>query len=194
MKTNNYFLFISTSDNDNCCIKLMTDNFIELNTLIFSSNKNLINVINPYINEILNRHNLEFHDIKRIYITIGPGSFTGVKVSVSVLKTFAMVFNQVRFFIINDLKYKCFGNGISLIDAKSDKLYIAVYDNNIELIPPKLITKQEEIKYIAQYPNLHVYHYDKKTNFEFDVNIAKLFVEIINPIETLEPLYLKDPI
>lgn len=194
MKNSEYFLFISTSDNDNCCIKLINDNFIELNTLIFASNKNLINLINPYINEMLNKHNLSFNNIKRIYITIGPGSFTGVKVSVSILKTFALVFNEIRFFIINDLKYKCIGNGISLIDAKSDKLYIAIYENNVELLSPKIIEKGDEKKYIDKYSNLNIYQYDQKTNFEFNSNIAKLFDEITNPIESLEPLYLKDPI
>tara|TARA_B100001250_G_scaffold286108_1_gene248131 strand:+ start:336 stop:677 length:342 start_codon:yes stop_codon:yes gene_type:complete len=61
-----------------------------------------------FINEFLNTKNLKITDISKIYINIGPGSFAGIRNSLSVVKAFK---------IAKKIDYYCY----SLEDFKGEK-------------------------------------------------------------------------
>ena len=60
------------------------------------------------INNFLNSHKLKLTDIGKIYLNIGPGSFAGIRNSLSIVKAFNLV---------NKIDYYCY----SILDFKGEK-------------------------------------------------------------------------
>ena len=60
------------------------------------------------INDFLNSHKLNLKDINRIYLNRGPGSFAGIRNSLSIVKAFNL---------INNIDYYCY----SILDFKGEK-------------------------------------------------------------------------
>ena len=65
------------------------------------------------INEFLTRNNLKISEVNQIYINQGPGSFAGIRNSLSVVKAFHLV-NKIDYYCFsfsdfveeNDIKYE----------------------------------------------------------------------------------------
>ena len=65
------------------------------------------------IRDFLNTHKLEINDINKIYVNRGPGSFAGIRNSLSVVKAFHLV-NKIDYYCFsfddfdqkNDIKYE----------------------------------------------------------------------------------------
>ncbi|MCQ3907877.1 MAG: hypothetical protein MJ219_04090 [Mycoplasmoidaceae bacterium] len=85
------------------------------------------------------------------------------------------------------------GNGISVIDAKSNKLYLAVYKQEKEIVKPCLIDKKDLTKYKKKYPNLPLIIDQTNTMYDNFLKHSKSFKKV-QDIKYLEPLYLKNPV
>lgn len=81
---------------------------------------------------------------------------------------------------------------ISVIDAKSNKLYLAVYKAGKEVVKPKLIDACELSKYKNKY-KLPVIQDQTDNMYKNFLIHAKSFKKI-QDIKYLEPLYLKNPV
>ena len=84
-------LFIDTHDKD-INIVLYKDGAI-LDKNIKESERHHSDFIMPMLKEILDRNELTVHDINEIYVVNGPGSFTGVRLGVTIAKTLAFTLN-----------------------------------------------------------------------------------------------------
>ena len=84
-------LFIDTHDKD-INIVLYKDGLI-LDKNIKESERHHSDYIMPMLKEILDRNELTVHDINEIYVVNGPGSFTGVRLGVTIAKTLAFTLN-----------------------------------------------------------------------------------------------------
>lgn len=187
------YLFIDTSQSTPCCLKLLDENFNQLAEHLFLTQNNLIDYINPELNNLFEKANKTFNDVARIYLNYGPGTFTGIRVGVSVAKTFKMVYPNITIYLINSLKLKCFGDGVAYIDAKSHKYFFAAYRKGVEVQAPKLILDSELDNYLKQYSNLPIYSDDQIFNYDFPKEVFNLFEECLD-VANLEPFYLKAPI
>lgn len=187
------YLFIDTSQSTNCCIQILNSQFKIINTKFFTTQNNLIDILNPELNQLLKSVNLSFNNINKIYVNIGPGVFTGIRVGVSFAKTFKLIFPDVDIYIINSLLFKCRGNGIALIDAKSNKSYLAIYKDGKELVKPRLVNKLEKENILQKYSHLQIYSENELINYSIDLKIINLFKKCNDYIK-LEPLYIKDAI
>ena len=84
-------LFIDTHDKD---INLVIyKNGMILDKNIKESERHHSDFIMPMLKELLDRNNLTVHDINEIYVVNGPGSFTGVRLGVTIAKTLAFTLN-----------------------------------------------------------------------------------------------------
>ncbi len=81
------YLYIDTSDNKKVIVCL------EIDKQKFTKEKEVdarsAQLVLPLIHEILGEHGLEPKDLTGIKVHIGPGSFTGLRVGVSVANAFA---------------------------------------------------------------------------------------------------------
>lgn len=102
----------------------------------------------PNIVEILNKQKLTIRDLDAIGVNIGPGSFTGIRISAVIARVFAQAAN-LKLVGVPSLRIlskinQTGKNTTVILDARKNKVYYARYDrdNNV-LCEPKLLEKEE---------------------------------------------------
>ncbi|MCQ2748277.1 MAG: tRNA (adenosine(37)-N6)-threonylcarbamoyltransferase complex dimerization subunit type 1 TsaB [Mycoplasmoidaceae bacterium] len=159
-------------------------------------NKNVTDIIADAIFDLLAKAKIKPINVNKLVVNIGPGSFTGDKVGVNVVKAWKIFNSKVEIMTINSLLLQTKQvkpNCISVIDAKSNKLYLAVYKNGKEHVKPKLIAKNELNKYLKKYSSLKLVR--NKTDYMYDnFLLHKNNFKKVQDIKYLEPLYLKNPV
>ena len=107
--------------------------------------------VTKYIDDILKECNLSPKDVDEIIVVNGPGSFTGIRIGVTIAKIFAYLEN-IRIVSITSLQARVIGMKskyiLSTIDAKHNNYYIGLYDANYNKVVEKFsnIDEIEEIK------------------------------------------------
>jgi tRNA threonylcarbamoyl adenosine modification protein YeaZ len=87
----------------------------------------------PNLEILLKMCNWKLEDIDLYVVTRGPGSFTGIRIGIILIKTLAQIFNKpiVAPLTLDVLAYqnKFPGTIISVIPTKRDEIHIAYYKN-----------------------------------------------------------------
>lgn len=132
--------------------KLIDDNSLN-NGMTHSEN------LMPLISEILERNNLKLSDIELIACTVGPGSFTGIRIGVATIKALAEV-NNIKLAEITSLEVLA-GNienaeyKVSIIDARNDQVYCGVFDKENNLIEDMIADSiNNTIQKLKKYNNI----------------------------------------
>ena len=92
-------------------------------------------ILVPTIDEILSKAGITAADLNYSALTIGPGSFTGLRLGISALKAIELAYNVPVYGIssltIYSYAYKDLGLPIlACIDANKDKFYACLSDQN----------------------------------------------------------------
>ena len=102
------------------------------------------------IDHALNERDLSPNDITKIAVTIGPGSFTGVRVGLAAARGYAAVLN-IPVVGISSLKAlskknKVGGATLVILDAKRDQYYTELFDDHGASVDgPTLFSKGDEL-------------------------------------------------
>lgn len=192
-------LFLNTSSNY-LSLCLYKDSKI-LTSIHKQMNRDLSKKTLFLIESILKKESLAPKDIDEIICTRGPGSFTGLRVGVTIAKTFAYFLNK-KLYSISSLEVMALSTEadikVPIIDARRGYVYGAIYDNDNNILLEECHIKLEELQKIV------ANHKGKKTfisndNFDFEtVSFKPNFENIIksnfkkeeNPM-TFVPNYLK---
>lgn len=90
----------------------------------------------PLIDETLKKANLKLSDMTHLACSIGPGSFTGIRIGIATIKAFAKVLNA-PIFSVSSLDILAYTNTdissdyvISMLDAKNNRVYYSMYKVN----------------------------------------------------------------
>jgi len=146
---------------------------------------------------------VDVNDIDKIIVVNGPGSFTGIRIGITIAKTYAWALNKEIITIssleamsisTNTDKYK-----IPYIDARRGYVYAGIYSNNNEIILENRYIKLDELINIAnklEIPYQFISNdnlVEDKTNY--DANILEIVKysktkQSINP-HAVNPIYLK---
>ena len=126
-------LFIDTSSSD-VSIALVKDNKI-----LSSITKNIPNEHSIYttsfLDKVIKDANITSKDINKIMVVNGPGSFTGVRIGVTIAKVFAYLQN-IDIICVSSLKMRALSLEhdycLSIIDAKHDNYYLGLYNKENE--------------------------------------------------------------
>lgn len=189
------YLFIDTS-NSFINIYIVEDNKVlvykHLETL-----KDMANTIMPLIREAFNDVSFDIKDVDKIFVTVGPGSFTGIRVGITVAKTISWGLN-ISVYPISTLEYLAsidtdYNKIKPIIDARRGNVFTSVYDNCLnkledeKLIGYEDINKDEDTLFVS---------YDGVYNSDIsNVNIIKLIKKHANDKSVnqhkLVPNYLK---
>lgn len=95
--------------------------------------------IMPEIERILNKNNINVKELERIYVGIGPGSYTGVRIGVTVCKMLAWTLN-IPLYQVSSLYVMCskYDDATPLIDARRGNAFCCVYHNGEAIISEEL--------------------------------------------------------
>lgn len=109
----------------------------------------------PMIENLLNLLGMTVADIDKFVIADGPGSFTGLRIGMTVAKTLAQV-EKKDLLTISTLKAMAAGSTsekakLALIDARATRVYAGLYDANLrELLPENLYEIDELAKLVNE--------------------------------------------
>lgn len=133
-------LAIDTSG-PNCSVAIIDDNKVVADFTINNGTTHSQNLV-PMVEQVQKFTNIELSDIDAFACSIGPGSFTGLRIGIATIKGFAMSLNKPVLSVptLLALAYNvCNFDGVicSIIDARNDNVYAGIYrssEEGIELV------------------------------------------------------------
>lgn len=197
-------LFIDTSNSD------VVIGLLENGRLIEKETRSILNEHSKYavsiIDEVLKKANISTNSVDEILVVNGPGSFTGIRIGLTISKVYAYLTN-IKVILMSSLKCLALSKDkdnydyiLSIIDAKRGNCYIGLYDKDYNEVIMEHFTNMDEVRDIRnKYKNILVV---SNTDMEGISKIDRIDVEKIynyykdkdkvNPNMVL-PNYLKLP-
>ena len=158
----------------------------------------------PEIVSLFTQNNLTAKDIDKIIVVNGPGSFTGIRIGITIAKVYAWSLNipittitSLEAMMLSSKKNKV---KVPMIDARRRYVFSAIYDENNQIIlKPQHIKMDDinkELEKLSDYTIItkdELEEYDNKE--EYNPDILKIITyfkdkEPINP-HGVNPDYLK---
>jgi tRNA threonylcarbamoyladenosine biosynthesis protein TsaB len=166
--------------------------------------QSLSEVALPKIVSMFEKNNLSAKDIDKIIVVNGPGSFTGIRIGITIAKVFAWSIN-IPITTIYSLQAMAISSKLNkihvpMINARRGYVFAAIYDENYkEILKPqhiKIDMLNEELNKLSDYEiitNDEFEMYENTSNYIPDMlKIVEYFKdkECINP-HAVNPEYLK---
>ena len=154
----------------------------------------------PEINNILEKHSIDKDDIAGVVVATGPGSYTGVRISLTIAKVMGVSLG-VDVYPVSSLQILKNGKitSICLENARSNRSYVGVYENEKCILPDQIMTNDEVKTYISEHPDYCVCgqtNYLGLQGYQSDISIEMIsLLEYLKPSadsRALKPVYLKD--
>lgn len=153
----------------------------------------------PSLKEVLDRHHIALKDVNEMIITSGPGSYTGVRVAMTIAKTLAAV-SDVRIKSVSSLAaYAGMNQALSVIDARGHKVFVGVYENGLPLIKEQVMTLEYFAQLRAEYEDFELVGEvgclgldEKECDLCANIYALAQMADPIKNVDLLVPTYIKD--
>lgn len=178
------YLFIDTCSN---CLIISTIINNKIDYFFIDKNNN---DTSSKVMKVLKEAVADINTVDKIFVVNGPGSFTGIRVGVTIAKTIGFCLN-IPIIKLSELELLATTNtntkyNVSLIDARRGYVYAGIYDKDLNCYLQDQHILLNDIKYpnsytiIDNYDNIDLIKMIKKHEFD----------DPINPHD-LKPNYLK---
>lgn len=153
----------------------------------------------PTLKEVLDRHHIALKDVNEMIITSGPGSYTGVRVAMTIAKTLAAV-SDVRIKSVSSLAaYAGMNQALSVIDARGHKVFVGVYENGLPLIKEQVVALEDFAQLRAEYEDFELVGEigclgldEKECDLCANIYALGQMADPIENVDLLVPTYIKD--
>lgn len=186
------------SSNTNLSVGLARDNLL-LENISYEAWQQQSEYMIPELNKLLEKYSVKKEEISAVMVAKGPGSYTGVRIAITIAKTMAVALG-CKLYAVSSLRVQKDGKSpsICLINARSGRSYIGVYEGNETLLEDQIMKNDDVLKYIADHPSYSVCGDVKYLGLEVKEtnNVLEMFnlneaLEDVNPL-SLKPVYMKD--
>ena len=186
------YLFINSAT-ANLVVAILIDGKI---TYLYDNNdnKDTSSKIMPVIDEAFNVAECLPKEIDKIFVVTGPGSFTGIRVGLTVAKVMGYSFN-IPVIPISSLEFMCSGfdsDVMGLIDARRGYVYAGGYDKDLNSVFKDSYILFDDINFKFKYVSYDNFSF--KTIYpKFDLLkiIRKHESDSILNVHNINPNYLK---
>jgi tRNA threonylcarbamoyladenosine biosynthesis protein TsaB len=108
----------------------------------------------PLIARVMDEAQIEFAELDRIAVTVGPGSFTGLRVGISAARGIALAagkpaigLSTLAGFAAPHIAEDSKSTVVSVIDARHEHVYIQIFgDGGRTLVPPRIAPLREAVR------------------------------------------------
>ena len=154
----------------------------------------------PELDKLLDKYNVERNQISDVVVAIGPGSYTGVRITITIAKTIAAVL-PVKVYAISSLRCQKDGKNpsICVINARSGRSYFGVYEDDKVLVEDQILTNDKVQEYIANHKDFVVCGNASYLGIEGkQPDIARELLalkKVVSPVSdplAVKPVYMKD--
>jgi len=161
--------------------------------------RNQSEIIFPKLIAMFDRNNLNGNSIDAIVIVKGPGSYTGIRIAMSIAKIYCLQ-KDIPLYTLSSLQlYAGLDPKVIAMDARAQRCFFAVYDKGQAIISDRILTIKEVKEVIREFPNYGIYG-DGRLVEDFDnfTDITENFLNLksqwnrVENIHLLAPEYLKE--
>lgn len=171
----------------------------------------------PLLEKFLIENKTDFNDLDCFGVVVGPGSFTGIRIGLSVAKMFSYVsskpcavVNALQVLAYNIFKQKKTCKICSVINAGAGNLYYQLFDENVqEITSPRICTFSQFEKIKEKFQDIQILYYDNNEkkfacqmleefksvfsaeSLDLCVN-AKVAQKDFTPYKEITPLYIRN--
>ncbi len=184
-------LFIDTSTFD-VVVGLANDHEMVL-SIQEEASKQQSELTIPILDTILKQVGWQLNMIDEIVLTLGPGSYTGVRIAMTIAKTMAVVKKEIKLYGLSTLQaYSGLNEHVcTLIDARSQKYFLGTYHNGQKRQDDQLIDASSFVLkdgYTLNDCTKSIKHIDVAKN----MLLLKNEWQLIGHVHQLVPVYLKE--
>ncbi len=151
------------------------------------------------LSKLLKENNIARDEIKDIMVSVGPASYTGVRIALTIAKVMAFALN-VPLYPVSSLQVLKHGNtpSICLINARSGRSYIGVYEGEKEILKDRIMDNKDVLNYVNENKKYTVCgdtDYLRIDGYKADV-IAEMLslkasTKAVKDSSSVNPIYLK---
>lgn len=155
------------------------------------------------ISQMFEKCNFVPNDIDKIIVVDGPGSYTGIRVGMTIAKIYAWALKKEITSIssLDAMQVSSNYNGliVPVIDARRGFVYAAIYQNNQELLKKQYIKLTELLDKVNEFNKNYLFVSNNKLNLDNLVPYNPDILKIVNTYQDkddvnphmIEPNYLK---
>jgi tRNA threonylcarbamoyladenosine biosynthesis protein TsaB len=143
------------------------------------------------IHQILEKNKLTIEDVSELIVGEGPGSYTGIRMAVTVAKTLAYTKN-IPLYSVSSLIFMTSGfKGLvcATHDARRGYVFASIYENDNVILKSQYI-HLDELKALPAYFNTHWVQLDH-TNYQVDLLMIEKHKHKIIDVHNFEPNYTR---
>ena len=148
------------------------------------------------LDEILRRNQLEVKDIDNWVITRGPGSYTGVRIAMTMAKVIGSLMNKNVYTLSTLQLYAGLRNCYVALDARAKRVYAGRYENGQPAMDDCILTNEQMQQIIDSgetvIGDLHLFdREDDYGNILENFAALKPYWQKVDNVDILTPVYLK---
>ena len=186
------------SSNTNLSVGIARDNLL-LESVSYEAWQRQSEYMIPELNKLLEKYDVKKEEISEVIVAMGPGSYTGVRIAITIAKTIAVALDT-KLYAVSSLRVQKDGKkpSICLINARSGRSYIGVYQDKETILNDQIMKNDDVMNYINEHPEYSVcgdVQYlgleGKETNNISEMLDLKESLDLVNPL-ALKPVYMKD--
>ena len=154
----------------------------------------------PEIDTIMKRNNVKKEDIDSIVVGVGPGSYTGIRIALTIAKTMAYALRIPLYKVSSLSLFKDEKEAtICILNARSGRSYVGVYQQDKVLLEDQVMENDKVYEYISNHKDYLISgetsHLEIEPHeFDLCMNLLKAKTESnkVDNIFKLNPIYLKE--
>ena len=152
------------------------------------------------IGNLLKRNNVQSKDLTGVIVTRGPGSYTGVRIGLTVGKVTANALGIPLYTASSLEALKVFGEkSLCVSNARNKRSYVGLYSNELALIEDEIWTNEEVLEYLEHHHDVVIRGDIEYLGFEDKEPNPLLILKDLDDEDHLceeplgaKPVYLKD--
>ena len=193
------FELLMDSSNTELSIGVVEDNKITYKTS-FPAWQRQSELMVPELEKALNATGKELKDVTKIVVGKGPGSYTGLRIAMTIAKVVG-VLNNCKLVLVSSLQMLGPVNEkfIAVMNARSNRSYVGVYSEGKAEVEDTIMTNDEVKEFINSHSEYKVYGDAKYLGIEANnpniidnLFLLKDKVESIDDNLKAKPIYLKE--
>ena len=180
------------SSNTNLSVGVARDNLL-LESISYEAWQRQSEYMIPDLNKLLDKYGISKDEIGEVIVAKGPGSYTGVRIAITIAKTIAVALNT-KLYAVSSLRAQKNGTcpSICLINARSGRSYIGAYEGSKILLEDQIMKNEDVMNYISEHPDYSVCGDTKYLGIEgVEPNNIKEMLDLKDSLESINPLSLK---
>lgn len=146
----------------------------------------------PYLKELLDKQQWSLDQMETMVISIGPGSYTGVRIALTIAKTLAATLT-IQIKAISSLAMLAHDKKVmSVIDARGGKYYVGLYDQGQSITSDQLMTSEQLEVFKESHEEYKIVTFDDEIDLCQSLYDLSLKQDRVIDTDALVPTYIKE--